>query len=98
MSAVLALDTDQMKTVGIGIIVAIVVVGFLISFLITKIIMKLVVLVVVLVLAGVVWQQRSSLIDKADACNFSPKFFGVTISLPDDLKAQCLQKEKELKK
>jgi|KBSSwiStaDraftv2_1062776.scaffolds.fasta_scaffold12904_8 hypothetical protein len=97
MSA-LAVDTDQIKTIGIAAAVAFVVVGVLISFLITKIIAKVIVIVIFLALGGWVWQQRASIIDKVDACNLKPTFFGVRISLPEDVYKDCLAKQDELKK
>lgn len=71
---VVALDTDQAKTIGVVVIVGLIVLGALISFLIRAIVMRIVVIVVALVLAGVVYSQRAVIGSAAKKCEAT--FFG----------------------
>jgi flagellar motor component MotA len=73
-----ALDTDQAKTVGVVVIVAVVLIGFVISAIVTAIVGRIVVIVVVLLLAGLVWTQRAEISSAARKCNAS--FFGIELT------------------
>lgn len=80
-AAVLALDTNQVKSVGIVTIVVIVLIGLLIARLVTKLAVRIVVLGVVLVLAVVVYQQRDRVASAARSCDAT--FFGMHIQPHD---------------
>jgi hypothetical protein len=85
----LALDSDQIGKIGIGLIVAIVLIGALLSLVITALFGRLIILLVVVALAVVVWQQRTSLRDKIDKCHLNGTFFGVHVSAPDNVVKAC---------
>lgn len=85
VTQVTALDTSQVKNVGILAIVVIIALGLLIVRLVTKIFTRIVVLVVVIVLAVAVYQQRDRV---ASAANNAAKrcdvtFFGVHVQPHD---------------
>jgi hypothetical protein len=85
---VLALDTDQAKTMGIVVIAAIVIIGFVIGAIISAIVGRLIVLVVVVALGIFVYTQRAEIQDAAKKCDAS--FFGIHLTPSDpDLKAKC---------
>jgi hypothetical protein len=88
----LALDSDQIGKIGVGLIIALVVIGALLSLIITAVFGRIIILVAVVALGVVVWQQRSSLQDKIDKCQLNATFFGVHVSAPDDVVAACLKK------
>jgi uncharacterized membrane protein YfcA len=93
-SQVSALDTSQVKTIGIGAIVVIVVLGLIISYLVTKIVTKLLTLVVVVVLGVVLYTQRQNVVDKLDktAKNCNVTFFGVHVDPSNSsVKQACAQ-------
>jgi uncharacterized membrane protein len=97
-SHVSALDTSQVKTIGIGAIVAVVVIGLIISYLVTRIVAKIVTLVIVVVLAGVLYTQRAQVVDKLDktAKNCNVTFFGVHVQASNDkVKQACDQLSKQ---
>jgi uncharacterized membrane protein YfcA len=92
-----ALDSSQVKNLGLGAIVVIILLGLLLARLVTKIITRLVVLLVALVLAVVIYQQRdrvaSAISDRAKRCDAT--FFGVHVQ-PDDpvVRKACQQASK----
>ncbi len=73
-----ALDTDQAKTVGVVVIVAVVLIGFVISAIITAIVSRIIVILVVVLLAGLVWTQRASISSSAKNCD--PTFLGIHLT------------------
>ena len=87
----LAVDSNQIGKIGIGIIVGLFVLGALLSLVITAIVGRIIIAVVVIVLAVVTWQQRSSLEDKINKhdCKLSASFFGFTVKAPDDVVKAC---------
>jgi small-conductance mechanosensitive channel len=93
----LALNSDQIGKLGIGIIVALVVLGLLLSLIVTAIVGRIVIALVVVVLALVTWQQRSSIQDKINKhdCKLSASFFGFTVNAPDDVVRACNQQLKK---
>jgi uncharacterized membrane protein YebE (DUF533 family) len=80
-----ALDTSQVKNVGILAIVVIVVIGLVLARLMTKIVTRLVVLVVVAALAVLVYQQRGRVESAANnaAKRCDATFFGVHVQPHD---------------
>ncbi|MEO6703082.1 MAG: hypothetical protein ABI140_06930 [Jatrophihabitantaceae bacterium] len=85
-----AIDTSQVKNLGIAAIVVIVLIGAVISALITKLAIRVVVLVVAVVLAVVVYQQRDRVASAARSCDAT--FFGVHIQPHDpDVRKACKQ-------
>ena len=93
----LALDSDQIGKIGIGIIVGLFVLGALLSLIVTAIVGRIIIAVVVIALAVLTWQQRSSLQDKINKkdCNLSAHFFGFTVKAPDDVAKACADKLKK---
>jgi uncharacterized membrane protein len=85
-----ALDTDQAKTLGIGVVVALVIIGVLINLIVAKIVTRVIVLVVAVALAAVVWTQREHIQSAAKNCDAS--FLGMHLTPSDPaLKAHCEQ-------
>jgi flagellar motor component MotA len=83
-----ALDTDQAKTIGIVVIIAVVLIGAVVSAIITAIIGRIVVIAVVLLLAAFVWTQRSAISSAAKKCDAS--FLGVHLTPSNPtLKRHC---------
>ena len=82
MTDPIALDTDQAKVLGIGIIVAVLVIGFIISALITAIVGRIVVILVVVALVVVVYTQRAQIKQSTSDCDVT--FFGVHLTPSDD--------------
>ncbi|MCU1690109.1 MAG: hypothetical protein JWN61_1902 [Pseudonocardiales bacterium] len=82
MTDPIALDTDQAKLLGIGIIVAVVVIGFIISALITAIVGRIIVILVVVALAVGVYTQRAQIRDSVNDCDVT--FFGIHLTPSDD--------------
>jgi uncharacterized membrane protein YebE (DUF533 family) len=80
-----ALDSSQVKNVGLGAIVVIVLLGLLLARLVTKMITRVIVLLVVVVLAVVIYQQRdrvaSAVSDAGKRCDAT--FFGVHVQPHD---------------
>lgn len=72
-----AIDTSQVKNIGIVTIVVIVLLGLLIARLVTKLAIRFVVILVAIVLAVVVYQQRDQVAAAATKCNAT--FFGVHV-------------------
>jgi hypothetical protein len=86
----MALDTDQAKTLGIGIVVALVVAAVLINLVVAKVATRVIVLVVFLALAAVVWTQRAAIQGAAKNCDAT--FLGIHLTPSDPtLKAHCQQ-------
>jgi protein-S-isoprenylcysteine O-methyltransferase Ste14 len=83
-----AVNTDQLKTIGIAAVVVLVVLGVLLSFVISKIIGKIIAIVVFFALSGAVWQQRSALIDDLKQCK-APTFFSFHPTLPKSVTDHC---------
>lgn len=96
---VTALDTNQVKSVGILTIVLVVLIGVAVARLLTKIITRLVVLLVVVVLALVVYQQRDRVSTAAGnaAKRCDATFFGIHVQPHDPLaRKACEQAAKKL--
>jgi hypothetical protein len=87
----LALDAGSLTKIGVAVIVGLLVVGFLIGLLITAIVVRLVIAVIVVAVAILVWQQRSSVLDKLDksSCQLHGSFFGISVSAPPDVQRYC---------
>lgn len=87
-----ALETSQVKTVGLGAIIAVLVIGLLISFVVTKIVTKIITIVVVVALAALLWTQRQHVVDSLDkhAKNCDATFFGVHVESSNaQVRAAC---------
>jgi uncharacterized membrane protein YoaK (UPF0700 family) len=85
---VAAIDTSQVKNLGIAAIVVIVLIAAVISALIAKLAVRVVVLVVAVLLAVVVYQQRDRVSSAARSCDAT--FFGVHIQPHDpDVRKAC---------
>lgn len=88
MTDPIALDTDQAKLLGIGIIVAVLLLGLLISAVVTAIVGRIIVIVVMVALAVVVYTQRAQIRQSVNDCNVT--FFGVHLTPSDpDVRQAC---------
>ncbi len=84
----LALDTDQAKALGIGVILAVLVIGLVISAVVTAIVGRIITIVVVVALAAFIWSQRASIESGAKKCDAT--FFGVHLTPSNPtIKANC---------
>jgi hypothetical protein len=89
MSSLAALDSTDVGKIGVGIIIGLVVLGALLSIIVTKIIGRLIILAVVVGLAIFVWQQRSTVEDHVNKCDWSVSFFGFDVQVPQSVKDKC---------
>jgi Na+/proline symporter len=82
-----ALDSSQVKNVGLGAIIVIILLGLLLARLVPKMITRVVVLLIAVVLAVVIYQQRDrvsgAISDRAKRCEAT--FFGVHVQPHDPL-------------
>jgi hypothetical protein len=95
-AANLALDSDQIGKIGIGVIVGVVVIGILLSMIITALVGRIIVLVVVVGLAVFAWQQRATIQDHVKKCDLNMSFFGFDVHAPADVVQHCKQIQKSL--
>ncbi len=84
-----ALSTDQIGGLAIGVIIAIVVLGIVVGLLVNKAIAKVIVLVVVVGLGVLVWTQRTSLQDRVKNCDTNISFFGFHTTLSSSAQQRC---------
>lgn len=83
-----ALESDQAKTLGIGVIVAIVVIGLVVGMIISALIGRLIVLAVVVALGAFVWVQREAIQGHVKKCDAT--FLGIHLTPSDPhLKQLC---------
>ncbi|MGX7681917.1 hypothetical protein ACSMXN_23790 [Jatrophihabitans sp. DSM 45814] len=91
-SHVVALDSSQVKTVGLGAIIVIVLIGLIISFVVTRIITKIITIAIMVALVFVLYNQRQKVIDAIDnsAKKCDATFFGVHVQPSDEnIKKAC---------
>lgn len=91
MTHAVALNSNQITTIGVGAIVALVVIGFLLSLIVTAIVGRLVILVAVVALAAFVWQQRGEIQHRVKTCDLNLTFVGIHIDAPSDVVRKCQQ-------
>ncbi|CAN5493707.1 hypothetical protein BH10ACT8_BH10ACT8_19420 [soil metagenome] len=84
-SQVLALDTSQVKNLGIVAIVAVLVIGLAVSYFVSKIVTKIVTIVVVVIVGFALYNQRQKVVDALDksAKKCDVTFFGVHVQPSD---------------
>jgi hypothetical protein len=87
-AALLALDTNSAKTIGIGAIVMIVAVGVLLTFVVTAVVGRLLLVAAVVALGIVVWTQRAAIESSAKKCD--AHFFSLHLTPSDPaVKKRC---------
>jgi hypothetical protein len=84
-----ALGSDQVGTIAVGVIVAIIVVGFILALVMNKVVGKVILAVVVVGLSVLVWTQRTSLEDRAHKCDTDVSFFGFHVNLSSAAQQRC---------
>jgi hypothetical protein len=84
-----ALSSDQIGGLAIGVIVAVVVVGFVIGLLVNRAIARVLVAIVVIALGVLVWSQRTSLQNRVKNCDSNISFFGYHTTLSSSAQAHC---------
>jgi len=92
-----ALDTSQVKNLGLVTIAAVLLVGLVIAYLVTKLVTRIIVLIVVVVLGFGLQSQRAKVLDAASkaAKRCDATFFGVHVQPSDDnVKRACAEIEK----
>lgn len=88
MTDPIALDTDQAKLLGIGIIVAVLVVGFVVGAIITALVGRVIVAAVVIALAIWAYSERAEIKDSVNDCDVT--FFGIHLTPSDpDVEQAC---------
>ena len=93
-----ALDTSQVKNLGLGAIVVVLLVGLLIAYFVTRVIIKVIVLAIVVVLGLGLYQQRARVVTAIDktAKNCDVTFFGVHVQPSDpSIKKACAEVAKQ---
>ena len=93
-----ALDTSQVKNLGLGAIAAVLLIGLLIAYFVTKVVTKIIVLAIVVVLGVGLYQQRARVLDAIDksAKNCDVTFFGVHVQPSDaTIKKACAEVAKQ---
>ena len=89
MTDAVALNSNQITTLGVGAIIALVVIGFLLSMVITAVVGRIVILVAVVALGAVIWQQRTEIKHRVDECRLDMTFLGVHVQAPKDVVKAC---------
>ncbi|MDQ1733169.1 MAG: hypothetical protein QOK10_3328 [Pseudonocardiales bacterium] len=87
-----ALDTSQVKGLGLGAIIVILLIGLALAYFVTKIVTKIIVLAIVVVLAFGLYNQRAKVLDALDkqAKQCDVTFFGVHVQPSDpNIKKAC---------
>ncbi len=92
MTAPVALQSNNITAVGVGVIIALIVIGAVLSFVITALVGRIVVLAVVVVLGVIVWVQRTDVQNRVNDCHLSASFFGVHVNAPKDVRQHCTKK------
>ena len=90
-TTVQAIGSDNITTIGVGVIVVLVILAVIAVSLVTAIIGRVVILVVVVVLAILVWQQRTHVENSINshACKLNATFFGVHLDAPQRVRQDC---------
>ena len=90
-ATVQAIGSDNITTIGVGVIVVLVVLAVIAVSLVTAIIGRVVILVVVIVLGIFVWQQRTHVENSINshACKLNSTFFGIHLDAPQDVRKAC---------
>jgi hypothetical protein len=86
-----ALSTDQIGTLAIGVIVGVVLLGFVVGLIVNAIIARIVIALVVIGLGVLVWTQRTSLENRVKNCDTNVSFFGFHTTLSTATQARCGQ-------
>lgn len=89
MTDPIALDTDQAKLLGVGIIVAVVIIGIILGAIITALIGRVIIAAVVIGLAVWAYAERAQIHDSIRDCDVT--FFGVHLTPSDDDVRQACQ-------
>jgi hypothetical protein len=93
-----ALDTSQVRNLGLGSIAVVVLVGLLIAYFVTRVVTKIIVLAIVVVLGLGLYQQRARVLAAIDktAKNCNVTFFGVHVQPSDPtIKQACAEVAKQ---
>jgi multisubunit Na+/H+ antiporter MnhE subunit len=86
-----ALNSDQVATIGLGVIIGLIVVGIVLSIVISALIGRIITIVVFAALVTVVWVNRNTVADHIKDCNAHVSFFGVHVDLSSSAEQKCLQ-------
>ncbi|MDQ1749612.1 MAG: hypothetical protein QOE71_668 [Pseudonocardiales bacterium] len=97
-SHVVALDTSQVKSLGLGAIIVIVLVGLAIAYFVTKVVTKIITIVLVVILGFALYNQRQKVLDAIDqtAKKCDVTFFGIHVQPSDaNIKKACAEVAKQ---
>jgi hypothetical protein len=95
---VAALDTSQVKSLGLGAIIVIVLVGLAIAYFVTKVVTKIITIVLVVILGFALYNQRQKVLDAIDrtAKKCDVTFFGIHVQPSDaNIKKACAEVAKQ---
>lgn len=87
-----ALDTSQVKNLGLGSIFVVALIGLVLAYLVTKVVAKIIVIALVIVFCLVAYNERSNVISALDthAKNCDVTFFGIHVQPSNPtVKAAC---------
>jgi hypothetical protein len=87
-----ALESDQVKSIGLGAIIVIVLVGVILTIVVGRIVAKVIILLVAAVLAIALYYQRDQVVNAIDkhAKNCDVTFFGIHVKPSDpSVKKAC---------
>lgn len=92
MNTDVALGSDDLTTLGVGLTIALVIVAVLIVLAVKALVVRVVTVVVVVVLGVVVWQQREHVRDAYNSCNVDVTYFGIHLDVPAGVRQACAQR------
>jgi hypothetical protein len=84
-----ALSSDQISGLSIGVIIAVVVLGLIVGLIVNAIVARVVIAVVAVGLAVLVWTQRTSLENRVRDCDTNVSFVGVHVNLSSAAQSRC---------
>ncbi|WP_375486789.1 hypothetical protein [uncultured Jatrophihabitans sp.] len=94
MGSDLAIGSDDITGLGIGLTVALVVLAVLIVLVVKALVVRVLTVIVVVVLGVLVWQQRQHVRDayNSHSCDLNATYFGVHLDAPDHVRRACAQR------
>lgn len=94
-TTVQAIGSDNITSIGVGVIVVLIILAVVAVSLVTAIIGRVIVLVVVVVLGIAVWQQRTHVENSINShtCNLNATFFGIHLDVPKKVEQACRAKD-----
>jgi hypothetical protein len=89
--AEVALSSDQIGKLAIGVIVGVVLLGFIAGRIVNAVIARIIIALVVIGVGVLVWSQRNSIETRVKNCDTNISFFGFHTTLGTTAQARCGQ-------